>query len=256
MPSIDFGKHASDYADARPGFPSSFYHRLASLCTLDGCRALDLATGPGTIALELASRGASVLGLDISPTLIEEAKRLSTRKKLGDRISFRVGRAEATGEKSDAYDLVTAGQCWHWFDSDAATAECRRILRPNGLLVIAYYSYLAPYSAPARDTEELILRLNPSWDRAGSDGIESHLIDTVIRGGLQFVEAFCYDHDREFTHEGWRRRMRTCNGVGSGGMSEADVARFDGELAELLRERYPDPMEVTHRIWCVVARRS
>jgi SAM-dependent methyltransferase len=255
MAEIDFGKHASDYAHARPGFPPSFYERLEGFRPLDGCRALDLATGPGTIALELAARGARVLGIDISPALIEEAKKLAEARGLEDRISFRLGRAERTGEMNDSFDLVTAGQCWHWFQSEAATTECKRVLRVDGLLVIAYYSYLAPYSPPARDTEALILQLNPDWDRAGSDGIESHLIDAVIRGGFQFLEAFCFDHEQTFSHKAWRARMRTCNGVGSGGMPEDVVDRFDRDLADLLRQHYPDPMNVAHRVWCVVARK-
>ena len=36
--------------------------------------------------------------------------------------------------------------------------------------------------------------------------------------------------------------MRTCNGVGSGGMDAATVERFDADLAALLAERYPEPL--------------
>jgi hypothetical protein len=49
--------------------------------------------------------------------------------------------------------------------------------------------------------------------------------------------------------------MRTCNGVGSGGMDDATVARYDAELAELLASRYPEPLAVPQRVFAVVARR-
>ena len=55
------------------------------------------------------------------------------------------------------------------------------------------------------------------------------------------------------THAGWRGRLRTCNGVGSGGMDAATVAHFDADLAALLAEHYPEPVLVPHRVFCVVA---
>jgi len=170
-------------------------------------------------------------------------------------VQFRIARAEITGLASNSFDLATAGQCWHWFDSGVSIAERRRVLRPGGVLAIAYYSYLAEHSPLARETEDLILRFNPSWTMAGSTGIYHELIDDVIQGGFRFVEAFCYDQDEEFSHERWRGRMRTCNGVGSGDLSPSEVRRFDEALGRLLSRKYPDPMAVEHRVWCVVARK-
>src|SRR5690625_7091437 len=40
--------------------------------------------------------------------------------------------AEDTGLPSDAADIVTAAQAWHWFDLEPATAEAHRLLRPGG----------------------------------------------------------------------------------------------------------------------------
>ena len=92
---------------------------------------------------------------------------------------------------------------------------------------------------------------------AGCIGIYAEHIDTLVLGGFELVEQFCYDHDRMFTHVGWRGRIRTCNGVGSGGLSEQKVAEFDEALAALLARRFPDePLPVRHRVWATVARRK
>jgi SAM-dependent methyltransferase len=255
MGKIDFGRHSEDYAEYRPGFPASFYPRLDTLIQIGGARSLDLATGPGTIALELAARGSTVVGIDLAAEQVATARCVAAERGLADSVSFRVGSAEQTGLASASFDLVTAGQCWHWFDSAAAMAEARRVLRPDGVLVIAHYSYLAPHSPVARDTEELILTFNPSWSMAGSAGIFPELIDEVIYGGFRLVEQFCYQHDETFSHTRWRGRMRTCNGVGSGGLTPAEVERFDEALQRLLRDKYPDPLSVEHRVWCIVARK-
>ncbi len=255
MSDVDFGRHSDDYAEYRPGFPASFYQRIDAIAGIGGSRSLDLATGPGTVALELAALGSSVVGIDMSAEQVAAAKRVSKERNLEDKARFRVANAENTGLDASSFDLVTAGQCWHWFDSAAAMAEAQRVLRPGGVLVIAHYCYLAEHSPVARETEDLILEFNPSWSMAGWAGIFPELIDGVIRGGFRLVEQFCYQHDEEFSHARWRGRIRTCNGVGSGGLSQVEVPRFDDALRRLLSSRHPDPMLVEHRVWCVVARK-
>lgn len=253
MTHVDFGRHSDDYAAYRPGLPPSFYQRIDAIIPIKGTRSLDLATGPGTIALELGALGSAVVGIDISAEQIVTATRVAKERSLEDNVHFRVARAEKTGLDAGSFDLVTASQCWHWFDSSAAMAEMQRVLRPGGVLAIANYSYLADHSPVARDTEDLILEFNPSWTMAGSTGVFPDRIDEVIRNGFRLVDAFCYHHDEEFSHERWRGRMRTCNGVGSGGLPPSEVLRFDDALSRLLSQKYPNPMMVAHRVWCVVA---
>ncbi|MBC8328126.1 MAG: methyltransferase domain-containing protein [Planctomycetes bacterium] len=255
MSQIDFGRHSDDYAAFRPGLPASFYLRLDALVRLRGARALDLACGPGTVALELAARGSAVVGIDVAAGQIAAAERVAAERGLASAARFLVATAEDTGLDDGGFDLVTAGQCWHWFDSAAALAEARRVLRPGGLLAIVAYSYLAEHSAAAAATEELILEFNPAWTMAGWTGLFPEQIDEVIRHGFELVEQFCYQEPELFSHEAWRGRMRTCNGVGSGGLPPAEVARFDQALGRLLARRFPDPVPVLHRVWCVVARK-
>jgi SAM-dependent methyltransferase len=252
---IDFGRHSDDYAIYRPGPPASFYERIDGITRISDSRALDLATGPGMIAIELAARGGSIVGIDISAEQIATARRVAKERKLDHRASFNVARAEATSLDENSFDMVIAGQCWHWFDREAAMTEVLRVLRPGGVLVVVHYSYLARHAPVASDTEDLILEFNPAWTMAGWTGLFPEEIDEVIEGGFEFVETFCYDYDESFSHARWRGRMRTCNGVGSGGLPPARVKEFDEALSRLLRDRYPDPMDVKHRVWCVVARK-
>lgn len=252
---IDFGRHSGDYATQRPGFPESFYERLERFRPLTGARVLDVGTGPGIMALPLAERGAHVIGTDISAQQIAAASALAIARGLTDRCTFEVGAAEQARFASGSFDVITAGQCWHWFDHEKALAECTRLLAPGGLLVIAHYSYLPQHSALVRDSEALVQKHNPGWTLGGFNGLLPWLVDGVVTEAMKLCEQFAYDHDRRMTHEAWRGRMRTCNGVGSGGMDEATVERFDGELAALLAAKYPEPLAVPHRVHCVVAQK-
>lgn len=253
---VDFGKRSADYGEHRPGFPASFYDRLERFAPLAGAAALDVGTGPGIVALELARRGASVTGVDISPNQIAVARQRVQRAGLADRCRFLVRPVEDTGLADHSFDVATAGQCWVWFDEPAAIAELLRVVKPGGIVVVAHYCYLSAHSPIAAATEKLVLQFNPSWTMAGASGLYPQQVDALALGGFELIEQFCYDHDRMFSHAGWRGRMRTCNGVGSGTLSEADVARFDAALAELLRREVPDqPFAVRHRIWATVVRR-
>ena len=256
MIDVDFGRRSEDYAKYRPGFPESFYDRVESFIALNDARAVDLGTGPGMVAIELAKRGATVTGVDISENQINAARDRAAQAGVADRCTFVVAPAETTTLPAGEFDLVTAGQCWGWFDEPQALREVNRLLRPGGWLVVGQYCYLPRLDDVARATERLVLQYNPDWTMADFDGLYPQRIDALLGGGFQFVEQFCYDHHQPFTHEAWRGRIRTCNGVGSGSMSESHVEQFDAALAELLHNEFPrEPLVIRHRVWVVIVRK-
>ena len=245
--TIDFGKAAVDYERFRPGFPESFFNRLVEEGWIEeGQRVLDLGTGTGTLALGFAARGLDAIGLDIAPELVEVARHAAASRGLA--AQFVEGSAEATGQEDNSFDLVSAGQCWWWFDSDMAMKEAIRVLVPGGRLLIASFSYLPLAGNVAGRTEDLILEHNPGWPKAGWRGVHPEHVEALDRGGFREVESFSYVVDMAFSHEAWRGRIRTCNGVGSA-LDAAQVDRFDAELADLLASEFPGMLTVPHRVF-------
>jgi SAM-dependent methyltransferase len=210
--SIDFGRTVTDYERYRPGFPNEFFDLLLERdWIVTGQRALDLGAGTGSVALGLAAKGLDVVGLDISPELLESARNRSADHGLNAR--FLLGKAEATGQEDASFDLVTAGQCWWWFDSEEVVRETVRLLRPAGRLLICDFSYLPLPGNVADRTEMVILEHNPGWRLAGWRGVHPEQVRALDTGGFTSVESFSYVVDVPFTHEAWRGRIRTCNGV-------------------------------------------
>jgi len=248
---VDFGKTSGDYARFRPGPPPSFYDRIDRAFGLGGMRAVDVGAGAGVAALELAARGAIVTALDISPGQIDAARKAAAERRIS--IDCRVAPAEATGLPAQRFDLYLALQCWHWFDPARAATEALRILKPGAVAIVASFDYLAGRSPVAARTEELILKHNPAWPMANGSGCHTRPLFDLPAAGFLPGEQFSYEHPQPFTHEAWRGRMRTCNGIGAS-LPPDQVARFDADLADLLTREFPaEPLTVVHRVWVVTA---
>jgi 2-polyprenyl-3-methyl-5-hydroxy-6-metoxy-1,4-benzoquinol methylase len=79
----DWGKTSRDYAEHRPGPPLSFYQKLAALeIGLPGQTVLDLGTGTGVIARQMARQGCKVWATHISDTQVKMAQTLATEENL------------------------------------------------------------------------------------------------------------------------------------------------------------------------------
>lgn len=100
-------------------------------------RALDLATGTGDIAFACASRGARVVGLDITERMIELAHGKADGRRAGSPLpQFLVGDMLALPFADASFDVVTTGYGLRNVpDLPRAIAEIHRVLRPGGQLL-------------------------------------------------------------------------------------------------------------------------
>jgi SAM-dependent methyltransferase len=93
-------------------------------------RVLDLGTGTGAVARLVAERfpEAEIVGADMAPQMIEEARRVTD----SPRITYQVADAQKLPFADGAFDLVTLGNMIPFFD------ELARVVKPGGRMLIAY----------------------------------------------------------------------------------------------------------------------
>ena len=94
---------------------------------------LDVATGPAGVAVQLTQRSAArVVGADLTAPMLEQAKVVVARRRLGDRISLVRARGEELPFADGTFDAVTSAYLLRYVGEPAAVvAELARVLRPR-----------------------------------------------------------------------------------------------------------------------------
>lgn len=136
-----------------------------------GGRLLDVATGTGAVAVELArAQGCSVVGLDQSPEMLAVARRRVAAAGLSARIELVEGHADELPFEDGAFDGLTFTYLLRYVDDPAATLrELARVVRPGG--TIASLEFAVPKRALWRGLWRLYVRVGlPVAGRAVSPG--------------------------------------------------------------------------------------
>lgn len=99
---------------------------------------LDIATGTGDLAIAMTKTGATkIVGLDISPGMLEVGKHKVADKKLDETISMVVGDSENLDFEDNSFDAVTVAFGVRNFENlEIGLKEIHRVLKPEGSLVI------------------------------------------------------------------------------------------------------------------------
>jgi SAM-dependent methyltransferase len=125
-----FAGTAEDYARYRPPYPVELLDHL--LARLAGRRRLlDLACGPGRIAIACAAKFEQVWAVDSEPDMVDMGKQIAGQQGLTN-IRWHRTPGEDLDAPSDAFDLITIGEAFHRLDQVRVLQLARRWLRPGG----------------------------------------------------------------------------------------------------------------------------
>jgi ubiquinone/menaquinone biosynthesis C-methylase UbiE len=117
-----------------------------------GKSILDIATGTGSLAIELSNTANKVVGIDLSSKMLEVAE----KKRKNENLSFLLMDASKMEFKDGEFDAVTISLGLHDMPSEIRSKvveEARRVLKEDGKL------YILEYNAPKNSFESVLSRL-------------------------------------------------------------------------------------------------
>lgn len=248
--SFDWGKASADYAKYRDIYPPIFFDKVAQLgLCVKGQRVLDLGTGTGVVPRAMYHYGAKWTGADISENQIIQARTLSE----GMDVDYIVSPAEDIDFPDGTFDVITACQCFFYFDYEKVVPKLAKLLKSGGRLVILFMAWVPADDDIARASEELVLKYNPAWTGGGYERAPVYVPETAEEYfDIELREE--YDLMVPFTRESWNGRMKACRGVGAS-LTPEQTAAWEKEHKAMLESIAEPGFEVLHHAAMAVLRK-
>jgi SAM-dependent methyltransferase len=184
----------------------------------EGGRWLEVACGPGAISRALAPRVGTVHGVDLTPAMVEAARREAAAAGLSN-VTFAAGDATALELDDDSFDgAVTRFSLHHIPRPGRVLGELARVVRPGGAVVVADHVTDPDADLAAWHQEIERLRDPSHWASLSAERMRALGTEAGLRLEREELVPFTLDFDD------WLAR-------GSGGASAREL------IEESLRER-------------------
>ncbi|MGB9067037.1 MAG: methyltransferase domain-containing protein [Candidatus Acidiferrales bacterium] len=159
-------------------------------------RAVDLACGPGTLALRLARHVRWICGLDLTPAILERARRTAAAEGLAN-LEFAIGDAQSLPFPDASVDIAVTSYSVHHFPDPACTiGEMARVVRPGGRVGILDIVLPDDPAISALNTRIEKLRDASHTRTLSREEFESHF----AAQGLRTLETGVEENSRSFDH--------------------------------------------------------
>jgi ubiquinone/menaquinone biosynthesis C-methylase UbiE len=158
--------------------------------------AVDLACGPGTLALRFARHVRWICGLDLTPAILERARRSAVAEALAN-LDFAIGDAQSLPFPDASLDIAVTSYSVHHFPDPARTiGEMARVVRRGGRVgVLDIFLPGDPKISALNNRIEVVRDASHTRTIARAE-FEQHF----AAHGLRVLESFIDEHRRPFDH--------------------------------------------------------
>lgn len=141
-PAILGSIYASEYDEMQATLLQKGWLETADLILrgINSGYALEIGPGPGYLGLEwlLKTKSTSLVGLDISPSMVTIAKNNAQKLSIADRAEHLLASANAIPFKNGYFDAIISSRSLHeWLNPTNIFSELWRVLKPGGRLYIS-----------------------------------------------------------------------------------------------------------------------
>lgn len=194
--ALSFGAVADEYERTRPSYPAPL---IDDLVALHPHAVLDVGAGTGKVSELLVARGIDVLAVE------PDARMAAVARRKGIAVE------ESTFERWDArgrtFDLIVAGQSWHWVPQPDGARHARTVLRAQGHLA-AFWNLGLLEERAAAAIDAVYATTAPSIAR-GDERLREHMddqlrhLDSLRDAGFVDIELRTYPWTATYTADEW-----------------------------------------------------
>ena len=199
-----FGEDAEQYDRARPSYPAVLVDDLLSEGAHD---VLDVGCGTGKVARLFLARGCDVLGVEPDERMAAVARRHG--------VVVEIATFEEWDSAGRTFDLVVAGQTWHWVHPDRGADKAAAVLRPRGRLAV-FWNRLQHRPHVKAAFEAVYARVSPGLDTYSillGNVADSRFTDTAdsFRRNPGFEDPLIrtYRWEHRYTRDEWLDNLPT-----------------------------------------------
>ena len=206
-----FGREAERYERTRPTYPKAMVDAI--LTASPGRDFLDVGIGTGISARPFRQEGCHVLGVEPDKRMAEYARQSG--------FEVEIGKFEEWEPAGRTFDVVIAGQAWHWVDPVIGASKAAEVLRPGGRIALFWNAMSFPPEF-AEGFSAVYRRALPEFPffqngAPGGAGSYAPLSDKAIdglrhTGAFDEPEQWQFDWERPYTRDEWLEQVPTFGG--------------------------------------------
>lgn len=205
-----FGTDAERYDRSRPSYPQTMVDAI--IAASPGRDVLDVGVGTGISARGFQAAECQVLGIEPDARMAEFARRSG--------IEVEVAKFEEWDPAGRSFDLVIAGQAWHWVDPIVGAAKAAEVLGREGRLAVFWNAFLFPpdLADAFAAVYDRVVPDSPSF-RGEASGVEAYsAFFAKTTDGIREVgnfgepEHWRFDWERSYTRDEWLDGVPTAGG--------------------------------------------
>jgi len=197
-PTVRFSNRVENYVKYRPGYPDEVLEFLQRKFRLDQDSYIaDIGSGTGIFTKLLLGKGYKVYAVEPNEPMKAVAEQ---SLKIYRNFTSVAGAAEHTNLPANSVDLITSATAFHWFDVEQSRAEFKRILKPDGTVVLLWNVRKPDADAFAIAYDQLLSNYATDYKDVKSKTLNGERLAAFFDQG-QF-ETISYPNEQIFDEEG------------------------------------------------------